>query len=74
MMGTRCPARRSRTSAGVPRKNSRRRLTRFDSAAGQLVVAAGFEADRVVAEDHGRYVVVEGDGCIAEFPDAVEWF
>lgn len=43
-----------------------------DSAVREFVVQAGFEADRVVAKDHGVHVIVEGDRCVAQFADPVE--
>lgn len=61
----------SRTSAGRARKNWRRMLTRFEAPADELVVQVGFQADGVVAEDHGVDVVAERDGGITEFADPV---
>ena len=53
--------RTSWTSAGLARKNSRRRLTRFTLRSANWWCRPVLEADRVVTEDHGVDVVVEGN-------------
>ena len=61
----------SPTSAGAGAEELAAHVDQVDPAVGELVVQVGFQADGVVAEDHGVDVVVERHGGVAEFADAV---
>ena len=60
----------SRTSAGGAEELAAQ-VDQVEPPVGELVVQVGFQADGVVAEDHGVHVVAERHGGIAEFADPV---